>query len=346
MGKTKINYGEEAWSIVTGCTPVSSGCKNCWARELHNRRHRAYLDGKKMPPQYTKPFEVVQLHENRLDEPLHWRNPRRVLVAFGGDLFHEDVPIDTIANIFAVMRLAEQHTFLVLTKRAERMHSILTGSEFGMEYRDTIEVLTGGGLTGFGPPLDNVWLGVSVEDQITADERIPLLLKTPAAVRFVSCEPLLGPVDLKPAEIGQWPDMTRWMPNKEEWDDWKYWMHKENGIQWVIVGGESGPGARPMHPDWAHSMRDQCQAAGTPFFFKQWGEWLQEDQIYRPINDPNINVLNYEAHRVLMRGSEKFEDLVHQWEDTTIAFRVGKKAAGHLLDGVEWQEFPEVLNGK
>jgi protein gp37 len=162
-----------------------------------------------------------------------------------------------------------------------------------------------------------VQLGVSTENQQYADERIPWLLKTPAAVRFVSAEPLLGPIDLKPAPISQWPDGSHWMPNKDEPDDWKYWMHRENGISLVIVGGESGPGARPSHPDWVRRIRDQCVAAGTKFFFKQWGEWWPG-----------------ESGR-LYRGKVK------DWSDGQPMVRTGKHAAGRLLDGRTHDDLPQ-----
>ena len=205
MSSTRIDYLTDTWSPVIGCTHSGSpGCDRCWARELHDMRHRARLAGKHLPVQYAKPFSTIQLREHWLAEPLSWRKPRkRVGVCFGGDLFHADVPDSFIDRVFAVMALCPQHTFLLLTKRAERMRAYLAlaadcdditvaacemaGRDFDFHNEPRLEL-----------PLSNVWLGVTAEDQPRADERIPLLLQTPAAHRWVSLEPLLGPVDLRP----------------------------------------------------------------------------------------------------------------------------------------------------
>ena len=263
-----------------------------------------------------------------MDQPMRWRNPARVFVNSMSDLFHQDVPIDFIANVWAVMRLAEQHTFVVLTKRAERMQAVLTSSDFGMEYRDCINVLTGGGLTGFDQPLPNVWVGVSIENQKTADERIPLLLGTPAAKRVVSYEPALGDVDLEyyfyfsgPSTAGPWRDCLGRKRGGGGIGGQMMSVKPSNDIDWLIMGGESGPGARPMHPDWARSMRDQCLAAGVPFFFKQWGEWIEVRHTSQEIVD------RYSKNTIAADNGDLF-------------FKIGKKAAGRLLDGREWQEVP------
>lgn len=306
MTKTKIEWADRVWNPVTGCSKVSEGCRNCYAERLAKR----FWGERK--------FEDVQCHEDRWDQPLSWRKPARVFANSMSDLFHEDVPIDTIANIFAVMRLAEQHIFVVLTKRAERMQAVLTNSEFGMEYRDCIDVFTGGGLTGFDQPLPNVWLGVSIENQKTADERIPLLLGTPAAKRVVSYEPALGPVDLRSYFNSFQP-----MP----WPTKAYPI-----IHWVIMGGESGPNARPMHPDWARTMRNQCQAAGVKFFFKQWGEWVLTDsrlEVQRLVNGQKERRLT----SIKIPGAITYNDEWFRW--------VGKRSAGRQLDGREWNEYPD-----
>jgi protein gp37 len=269
----------KVWNPVTGCTKVSQGCKNCYAEVLAKR----FWGERK--------FTDVQCHPERLEQPLHWRKPSRVFVNSMSDLFHPDVPDEFIYSVWNIISQSPQHTYQILTKRPERMFRRLSNLGFR----------------------ENVWIGVSVEDQATADDRIPLLLQTPAAVRFVSCEPLLGPVDLS-----EWlfPDET----------------HPSHGIltgdpqlDWVIVGGESGPHARPMHPDWARSLRDQCQAAGVPFFFKQWGQWLPN--VYGDASIPEG--VNFEAKH-------------HLFDDGLAVAKVGKKAAGRLLDGREWNEFPEV----
>ncbi len=223
---TKIEWADEVWNPLTGCTKVSQGCKHCYAERFAKRQ--------------GYDFSQVELHPERLEIPLHWKRPRRIFVNSMSDLFHEKVPDRFIDQIWIVMARADEHIFQVLTKRPERM------MKYCLDYY---------------PPnwvYENIWLGVSVEDQATADERIPWLLKTPAAVRFVSYEPVLGPVDLRrPAGYSPAGNSP--------------WGASLQGLDWVICGGESGPGARPMDPDWARSARDQCQAAGVAFFMKQMG---------------------------------------------------------------------------
>ena len=201
-------------------------------------RHRAFLAGKKMPRQYQKPFNVVQLLDERMDQPLRWRQPRRIFVASTADLFHDEVPFSYITMAFEVMKQASWHTFQVLTKRPERM---VTWSQQRHE-----------------PIPANVWGGVSVENQAAADERIPLLVQVGFAVKFVSCEPLLEKVDLQ--LLGR---------NYGRGDEF---------VNWVICGGESGANARPMYGGWARYLLHQCQDANVPFFFKQWGEWCPGNQ--------------------------------------------------------------------
>lgn len=295
---TNIEWTDTVWNPTTGCTKVSEGCRNCYAFELHDRRHKAWKDGNwaNAPKQYHKSFSGIQLFPDRLDMPFSWKKPRRVFVNSMSDLFHEEVPFTFIEYVFATMALAKQHTFQVLTKRPERMLEFFKKCVFNGHY------------PGY-EPLPNVWLGTSVENQKAADERIPLLLDTPAAVRFLSCEPLLGTVDLG-CDTGR-------------------------EIHWVITGGESGQNARPMHQDWARSLRDQCQDKGIPFFFKQWGEfaphefgeydpeyWLTEDGFHGLVHTSICT--NYEGELSYMN-------------------RIGKKKAGRLLDGREWNEFPKVI---
>jgi protein gp37 len=241
--KSAIEWTDATWNPVTGCTKVSPACANCYIeRQTPFRvRHRKFVKG----------HIPLEFHENRLDAPLHWRDPRRVFVNSMSDLFHEDVPDVFIDRVFAVMALARWHTYQVLTKRAERLSTAPTRDRVGAALR--ARGVDENFVRNLRWPLPNVWLGVSVENQHFADERIPLLLQTPAAVRFISAEPLLGPVDLGFAFVSDNP-----------------WMVQQH-VDWVIVGGESGPRVRPTDPDWIRSMRDQCVAAGVPFFFKQWG---------------------------------------------------------------------------
>ena len=292
---SRIEWTDATWNPVTGCTKVSPGCDHCYAERVTERFH-----GKGS-------FATVRLHPERLDQPLRWRKPRRVFVNSMSDLFHDDVPDEFIAHVFAVMSLTPQHTYQVLTKRHARMRSLLSGSERWWGLLDAAEenlvedewIIHDRHVepTGDPWPLRNVWLGVSVENQQWADIRIPALLETPAAVRFLSCEPLLGPVNLDP-----------WRSPDEPWNGRS---PADTRIDWVIVGGESGPGARPMRPEWARALRDQCRAAGTPFFFKQWGEYGQQ------------------GWRV---------DPTHTGE----MVRMGKKIAGRALDGRTWDEYPAV----
>lgn len=254
---TSIQWTDRTWNPVRGCSVISPGCVNCYAmKQAHRfsgpgRAYEGLTKQTKAGPQWTG---VVRTVESALLEPLSWRKPQKVFVNSMSDLFHEDVPWSFIEQVFDVMQQASRHTFQILTKRAENMRQFAENWAFH-----------------HGGPLPNVWMIVSVEDQQRADELIPELLRTPAAVRGISAEPLLGPLDLKVARIAEWPDMSHWMPNKEEPDDWKYWMHRDNGIRWVIVGGESGPGARPCDLAWIRSIVQQCQAAGVACFVKQLG---------------------------------------------------------------------------
>lgn len=349
-GASKIEWTEATWNPVSGCTKKSPGCKHCYAKTLHDKRHLAYLAGKKMPAQYAKPFEHVMLHPERLDWPLRWRGspiakaagmPSRIFVNSVSDLFHEDVPDEFIDQVFAVMSLARQHTFQVLTKRADRMHAYLGSQPVPRRrWEDEVRKQQGGELRGNCPVpvLPNVWLGVSAEDQKTFDERVEHLGATSAAVRFVSCEPLLEEIDTGNA----FDDPP---------DDSDY-----GRIDWVIAGGESGPKARPSHPKWFRSLRDQCKAADVPFFFKQWGEWLPGQNELHPelrhatahhqdgtwgqtgTKITDLNYVRWDAAGNMRKGGALGEPDCFQ-----VAFwaeRVGKKRAGRLLDGVLHDEYP------
>jgi protein gp37 len=286
---SRIEWCDATWNVVVGCTKVSPGCDHCYAERDVNRWQG---DGA---------FDTVTLKPERLALPLKWRRPRRIFVNSLSDLFHDAIPDDYIAQVFAVMALTARHTYQVLTKRHARMRSLFSSDEFwetvsehatdrightpsrntGMEVglRNGWHVAgwwKGGNLWAPTTPLPNVWLGVSVETQQWADIRIPVLLDTPAAVRFLSCEPLLGPVDLASGGL-----LAR--------------DECERGIDWVIVGGESGPGARPMHPDWARTLRDQCDAAGIPLHFKQWGQHDEDGTRRRSKHDAG-RLLDGRAH--------------------------------------------------
>lgn len=242
----------ETWNPVTGCTKVSPGCDHCYAERITNR--------------FGGPgaFDTVLLHPERLAKPLHWRKPRMVFVNSMSDLFHDDVPTAFIHDIFGTMGAAQRHTFQILTKRPGRMASVLSAPYFPDGYREDY------GYTGAWP-LPNVWLGTSVETQKWADVRIPKLLETPAAVRFISCEPLLGPVDLTPwlPQVGFDGEGSALEKAHQLVHDAGLRHRGCNALDWVIVGGESGPGARPMDIAWLASIVEQCSAAGAPVFVKQ-----------------------------------------------------------------------------
>lgn len=376
--KTDIEWTDNTWNPVRGCSRVSEGCRNCYAEIMAARFSGPGQWGEGLAEIVRKPDgaidhrwtgKLVAAPEHVLLAPLKWKKPRLVFVNSTSDLFHENVPDDLIDRVFAVMALTPHITYQVLTKRPERMLKYMqrrnpNGHHPFMD-QAALMAMTGAWNT---PALDlrvealpNVWLGVSIEDQATADTRIPYLLETPAAIRFVSAEPLLGGIDLESA----WHGETAL--NLECWGDccWcergKPPLHNcrrgrqdnaeiqkgRSGLDWVICGGESGPGARPMHPEWARQLRDQCADAGVQFFFKQWGEWLPWQPEHAPFwwsqngrtedghvlfpadidNDPNWDDgLGYVAD-----GMEHF------------AFqRVGKGKSGRLLDGVLHDGFPSV----
>lgn len=345
-----IAWTDETWNPIRGCSRVSAGCAGCYAEGMAAR----FSD----PGQWGHGIATreggkhrwtgkVMLDEKALLKPLGWKKPRRIFVTSIGDPFHEAVTDKMLDSLFAVMALCRQHTFQLLTKRAGRMRQYMadpmTPDRVARSCVDLWlgKVVDAGGMGEAWPvetvgdpdfpdnitmrqwPLPNLWLGVSVENQAAADERIPHLLATPAAVRFLSCEPLLGPVDL-----AQYLE-----PSEEHGIDPKTWragacIGWRTAVDWVIAGGESGPKARPMHPDWVRGLRDQCAAAGVPFLFKQWGEWWGDKELD-------------------LAGGPGYHDAVmarqHNWDDgCTTSLRVGKKAAGRLLDGVTHDAFPEV----
>lgn len=266
---TGISWTDETWTVVTGCSKVSAGCQHCYAERLAPRLAAMGKAGYTDKPWTAKnASENVTLHPERLEQPLRWKKPRRIFVTSMGDLFHEQVPDEFIDRVFAVMALATRHTFQVLTKRPQRMAEYLNARDWQLRVDQQIVIRflkhspreRDSKFVWRGPVLPNVWLGTSVEDQRAADERIPHLLRTPAAVRFLSCEPLLGRVEL--------PCLNGWdTAHAVKWLGWP--ILGTDGIGWVIAGGESGPNYRPLDLDWVRSLRDQCLAAGVPFFYKQ-----------------------------------------------------------------------------
>lgn len=376
---TKIEWAHATANYVNGCSVISPGCTNCYPMRLAGTRMKNHptraglTTDSKAGPVWNG---TIRTNDKVLAEVLGWKRPRRIFWNAHGDLFHENVSDDIIDRQFAVMALTPHHTHMVLTKRSARMREYLSRLTNEGRTRWAADILSDAAhdlvgeesaialanvLNGFSwwrsmPPRDgsrldgsailwplpNVWLGVSVEDQARADERIPDLLATPAAIRFISAEPLLGALDLRwiaepddekdgviDALLGcNWVDgmgrgavfhphrpghlgrtMTRRVCSSET--D----ILANRKIDWVIAGGESGPGARPMHPDWVRSLRDQCAAAGVAFHFKQWGEWVPCNQV--PAHGTGWRIIDGQGMA-----------------------RVGKARAGRLLDGRTHDEFP------
>ena len=252
---SSIEWTDATWNPVTGCSKVSPGCAHCYAEALTHRFADEWT-APRLPWTPDNAAENVILRPDRLEQPLHWKKPRMVFVNSMSDLFHDQVPDEFIAKVFDVMAHAPQHTFQVLTKRPERMHALL--NEWALfDYAENDPQLM---------PLSNVWLGVSIENRRFV-RRADYLRETPAAVRFISAEPLLGPlaydqlVTEHPDDDGEW-----------EWADGFDGEGLDlDGIDWLIAGGESGPKARTMDPRWVRDLRDLADASQTAFFFKQWG---------------------------------------------------------------------------
>lgn len=378
------NDGSGKERVGWHCEHVSEGCRNCYAESFnrfrgtgHDFKPSELFREERAQKQIINGDVKLFLDEKMLTAPLRWKKPRSVFLSSMTDVFAEFVSDEMLDRMFAVMALSPQHFFRVLTKRPERMRAYLEPDHDAAGRVMEVALAAGWpipdgvfegdedrGAQGFRRwPLANVGLGVSVEDQTTVDERIPLLLATPAAMRFVSAEPLLGPVDLRRVThrdrkqfswLSYDPTLDALTGNYPLLDGGPRDPHPRR-LHEVIAGGESGRHARPMHPDWARSLRDQCAAADVPFFFKQWGEWLPgQNDPYPPDGgrlgpvahwqdggwgerDPRRpaakNYIMWEEDGTPHPGGSRTHDNpfgVHRW-----AARFGKKAAGALLDGVE-----------
>lgn len=336
----------ESWNPVVGCSIATPGCTHCYAMQMAARIERMGT-----APHYaglTKTVngnavwtgDVRMAPDHIINAPLRGTKPRTYFVNSMGDLFHESVPDAWIDRVFAVMALSPRHTFIVLTKRADRMRAYVNAvpqraercaASLVIKWDEPERVLgvLRSDYVGARPwPLHNVWLGVSAERQQEADVGIPDLLATPAAVRLVSAEPLLGPINFEA------------IPRKSADGFCRPLDGRFNRIDWIIVGGESGPNARPMHPDWARSIRDQCAASGVAFFFKQWGEW--EVAMDRDKHDPdwkadytNFYAENDKSRWLNLAGGRGFHG-----ERFHVMRRVGKQRSGSKLDGREHKEWP------
>ncbi|WP_369043434.1 DUF5131 family protein [Streptomyces sp. Midd1] len=458
---TKIEWAGEVWNPVTGCDRVGPGCDNCYALDMAKRLKamsaaKYQTDGS---PETSGPGFGVALHPETFTQPLRWKKPRTIFVNSMSDLFHDGVDTPSLHLLFGVMAATPQHTYQILTKRPARMRSLLNDEQFSHMARHRADVSYGRKQAPWVWPLPNVWLGVSVENQKWADIRIPALAATPAAVRFLSCEPLLGPVDLTrwmspiapmpakqaPATWAEWtwPD---WVPAKVRHEIERFWgegqsrsprdwiramveregappfgatltmgdgfgsnppqvtgrfvycwgnigrlvlddepnreyaytdfgwrtREKARSIDWVIAGGESGPRARAVHPDWIRSLRDQAVAADVSFFFKQWGEWGPAPFSVR-VCDPDVGWQGSDEELAAAKAASEARGATHahtgNWYDedgerrydlheighkpwslercalpdgTAAIRRWGKKRAGRDLDGRTWDEMPAV----
>ena len=338
---THINWTDATWNVITGCDVLSPGCTNCYAMRLAGTRlkHHPSRMGLTTP---TKTGPVwngeARFNEQWLDQPLRWQKPRMVFVCAHGDLFYENVPDEWIEKVFSVMLSCPQHTFQVLTKRTSRM-------------REFIESVDADTLNEFGRPIEwptkNIWLGFSAEDQKHFDERWSHVEELARAgwTTWCSAEPLLGPIDIGealhdsgcPLVDADWPTDLARICN----------CPGEPHLRWVVAGGESAqnkPG-RPMHPDWPRKLRDDCVAAGVPFNFKQWGDWLPVPESVMPARPQMVrpgDAMTATDGRVHILGP--LMDCRFEGEATAMR-RVGAKKAGRLLDGRTWDEFPEPRNG-
>jgi protein gp37 len=389
-----IEWTESTLNPTLGCTKVSPGCDNCYA--IPQSHMRASNPNEKIADAFAGLTHrdddgaldwtgQINMIPERLDHVLAWRRPRRIFVNSMSDLFHDGITDEFIARTFALMAAAPQHTFQILTKRHGRMRSLLSSGDFRRLAKDKYqEMLMAGLLKGRGLPIvinafppKNVWLGVSVENQKYANLRIPALLDTPAAVRWISCEPLLGPVDLTKwtdtppvCGCGQAPDGAPGAAGCSP----SCMLPEPSGIDWLVAGGESGrgPNIRPMHPEWARSLRDQCAAASIPFLFKQWGEWGPAPWVIR-VCDPAVGWTGTDEELAAAKADAEARGATHVYASWAHEYghdlyepphkpwslervepidphqapmrRWGKKRAGRELDGKTWDQYPRTREG-
>lgn len=386
--------GGFTWNPITGCPwpKVSPGCANCYAERVMNTRLRhVYASRAEYSSLEGEPFQAVWHHPERLLQPLQRQKPSRIFVCSMGDLFHDLVDDEWLAGVFTVMALCPQHTFLLLTKRPERMRSWILdeqASAGAMLFNALHDICVRAGLdpdkanAGISWPLPNVWIGVTVCNQEEANRKIPVLLQTPAAKRFVSVEPMLGPVDVRLAypqdymhcTLCGWHGYNDELVRKpagiyeEEYcpvcqNDGTFaldYPHEDSelalgGLDWVICGGETGKNARPINPDWVRSLRNQCKSSRcqpTPFFFKSWGEYVTIEgigdngswsDIPLRLRSSGIDVKHLlKKNGSLKNGTKGWYDIFPGSRLTGQACPVGKRLSGRLLDGEEWNEVPEV----
>lgn len=371
-GKSKIEWTNRTWNPLVGCTKVSRGCKHCYAMvmasRIANAAQAALRSGKELTDIQEAYRKVVkwkrggndpadgndialpawnnrmELIDSLLGEPFRWQKPSMVFVNSMSDLFHPAVPDDFIFTMFSrVMAHSTRHTFQILTKRADRAAALLSkywwrdmGRSPAAGGNVYLPIFADGHRETDLPFLPNVWIGTSIESRDVLKERADDLARCPAAVRFWSCEPLVG-------DIG---DISPWLCSEGLGCTKSPWLKTHNcqdmHVDWVICGGESGHEAEPMHPDWARSLRDQCTAAGVPFFFKQWGEWLPGEQYTDACHERDTDETQSRFKCMAWNG-ESYEPNGGGWQDEPgddAVYRVGKKLAGRVLDGRTWDEYP------
>lgn len=359
--KSKIEWTDSSWNPTTGCNQIFEGCRNCYSK-------RDWVRFSKNPKTiyFGRTFSDVQCHYDRLEIPLRWKKPRRIFVNSMSDLFHEKVDFEFLDYVFATIlacaHFGMKHTFQILTKRPERMREYFMSrtpvehlkawakAADGRIIMDNPDVFFSESMEGvtchdwdehgnnssgseYKPwgyisklwPLPNVWIGVTVCTQADADSNIPVLLETPAAARFLSIEPMLQPIDLKLHLSGEV------MPS-----DQQPFTERNDLLELVILGGETGPKARPMHPDWPRSIRDQCQQAGVGFFFKAWGEWAPcfagDWHGLGLVGKPKQLAISPSGESCGGFLGQEYSDQKEK-EGWRPIQRIGKKAAGRLLDG-------------
>lgn len=319
---SKIEWTEETWNPFVGCSKVSEGCKNCYAEKMAYRLANMALK-KESFDSCDGYLHVINIDKkcwngktffqhSQLGKPFKRKKPTKYFVCSMSDLFHEDNDFVDILKVWYVMCQNPHHIFQVLTKRPDRM------IEF-YHYMGKIHKDVGYDSDYYVGTPDHIWIGVTVENQEMADKNIPILLDIPAKTRFLSCEPLLGNIDLTSLKDGI--GLTCNALDGSYYDSGvKYLDIKGRYLSWVIIGGESGSNARFMHPNWAKNIIAQCDAANVPVFFKQWGEYAPFENI--PLD-----------------GSSKMK--THNFDDGTIVYRIGKKKAGNIIHGTKYEQYPE-----
>jgi protein gp37 len=340
---TAIEWTDATWNPITGCSIESPGCRDCYAMTLAGTRLRNHPSRIGLTKRAANGAHVwtgeVRFNAGWLEQPLRWTRPRMVFVVAHGDLFHPGVPDEWIDKVFAVMARARWHTYQVLTKRAKRMREYLSNPDTYWRILKAGMEIPLCAMESMPWPLPQVWAGVSVEDQPRANKRIPELLKTPAAVRWLSMEPLIRRVDVRAIRIGERLTLDaltgthagesvpvpRGRDPRETFGTIPALPEILPPVDWIVAGGESGGTARPMHPDWLRLIRDQCISAHVPLLFKQWGTFIPADQ---------------EESRNFCYDDEACEHVWDRNSPTGYSIRVGKKAAGRVLDGRTWDEFP------